>query len=108
MPVDFDSRLNGIVAEHLRTLTLAITRAVRQNLAAELGRYLAESKTTTASAAPRMSRAGKDKPRRILPCIAPHCGSPSKGPRFRYLCEKHLSAPRREYEAWREARRDAA
>lgn len=31
--------------------------------------------------------------KKALPtCIAPHCRKPSKGPRFKYLCEAHRGA----------------
>ena len=46
------------------------------------------------------------KRRRILPCIAPGCKNPSKGPRFHYLCEEHMGAPKKDYEAWREKRKE--
>ena len=39
--------------------------------------------------------------KRRLPCIAPGCSNPSKGPRFQYLCVKHMDAPKKDYEAWR-------
>jgi hypothetical protein len=45
---------------------------------------------------------GVERPR-ILPCIAPGCGKPSKGPRFHFLCEDHRDAPKREWTAWKKA-----
>ncbi len=32
-------------------------------------------------------------------CRYPGCKSRSKGPRFRYLCEKHLTLPKKDQEA---------
>lgn len=106
---EFDTRLNEIVAEHVSELVSAITKAVRQNMADELRAYLAGSGPPagrTARAA--TSRAPAAKKRRVVPCIAPSCGSPSKGPRFHYLCDKHKDAPKKEYEAWRKAKRTSA
>jgi len=37
-------------------------------------------------------------------CIAPGCRRHSKGPRFRFLCEKHLKATKKQVEKWRKQR----
>lgn len=100
---DFDSRLNDIVSEHVSQLVSAIAAAVRQNMAEELSAYLASGGGNIAAL-----RRLRPKKKRILPCIAPGCGNPSKGPRFHYLCEKHREAPRKEWEAWQKAKREAA
>lgn len=50
-------------------------------------------------------RAGKAKGvKRPMGCIAPGCKNKSKGPRFRYLCEKHLKTPLEQVKAWQKAR----
>ena len=108
MSVDFDTRLNRIVADHEGNLTQAIADVVRQNVADEMTRYLVgKGPVTKIGQAPpaRSSVRARTRARRILPCIAPDCANPSKGPRFRYLCGDHLHASKREYLAWREARR---
>ena len=43
---------------------------------------------------------GKRRPR-DLSCIAPGCRNKSKGPRFHYLCDKHMETPKKQYEQWR-------
>ncbi len=98
-----DNHLNRIVADHVGQLTRAIAQAVRQNIGTELARLVGAERPAAAS----LRRSIRGRKPRILPCIAPGCGSPSKGPRFRYLCARHLDAPRKDYEAWREARRAA-
>jgi hypothetical protein len=40
----------------------------------------------------------------IRPCIAPHCTNPSKGPRFRFVCESHRGASLRDIQSWRRAK----
>ncbi len=42
---------------------------------------------------------------RDMGCIAPNCKNRSKGPRFRYLCEKHAGANDKQVQEWREARK---
>jgi hypothetical protein len=59
-----------------------------------------------AALAARGRRGGPALRRRVVPCIAPGCTNPSKGPRFHYLCEKHKDAPKKDYEAWRKARQE--
>lgn len=45
---------------------------------------------------------------RTMTCIAPNCKNQSKGPRFRYLCEQHMNAPKKDVETWRKARKEAS
>lgn len=59
----------------------------------------APARKTAASKPPRTSA---QKAAAIKPCIAPGCTSPSKGPRFHYLCDEHKGASPAEYAAWRE------
>jgi hypothetical protein len=48
---------------------------------------------------------GKDRKKAVIrTCIAPGCRKRSKGPRFRYLCEKHEKAPKKQVEKWRKRR----
>ena len=93
-----DGRLQALVADHVESLVAALSQAVRTQMADDVARALGG-----AVAAPgRAVRAiGRPKRRNIKPCIAPSCSNPSKGPRFHYLCEKHRSAPKRDYETWR-------
>ncbi len=98
---DLESRLALIVNAHINDLVASIERAVRQNVVTDLRGYLAGD-----GAAPRGAgrRAVK---RRVLPCIAPGCGRPSKGPRFHYLCDEHMGARPADVEAWRAAQKTA-
>ena len=102
---DFDSRLNAIVADHVNELVAALTKAVRQQVADEITTHFMGGANGARTAGKRRGRAKKKK---ILQCIAPNCTNPSKGPRFHYLCDKHWKAPRKDYEAWREARLEKA
>ena len=98
----FDSKLHSILADHMSALVAEITNAVRQNIANQIGFLLTPSTPGAAKATSRRTaRSGK---RQVVTCIAPNCTNPSKGPRFHYLCDKHVDAPKRDYEAWRKAK----
>jgi hypothetical protein len=88
--------LNDILRNHVQEFTNAITAAVRQNVASEISTFLKNGNGHQ----PRKSRIK----RRIMGCIAPSCKNPSKGPRFHYLCDKHMEAPKKEWQAWRAAK----
>ncbi|MBI4508931.1 MAG: hypothetical protein HY698_04815 [Deltaproteobacteria bacterium] len=106
---EFDARLNAIIADHISDLTAAISHAVRQNIADEIQSYLAGVPAGPVSARGIGRRVGPGRPakRRSMACIAPGCTNSSKGPRFHYLCEKHMDAPKKDYEAWRKGRKGA-
>ena len=59
------------------------------------------------AALPRAGRNGLAK--RDMSCRYPGCKNQSKGPRFRFFCEKHIKLPKKEQEAalakWAEKRR---
>ncbi len=94
-----DTRIATLVEGHIQDLVFAITRAVRENLAEEIREYVAGSNGPMLS--PTLIRVkGKRRPR-DLACIAPGCKNRSKGPRFHYLCDKHMETPRKQYEQWR-------
>jgi hypothetical protein len=97
-----ESRLEDIVERYTADLVAAVTREVRRSVADEVRDAL----TGSGGAGRGRSSAGRGGRRRILPCIAPGCSNPSKGPRFHYLCEKHRDARKADYEAWRKARRE--
>ena len=42
---------------------------------------------------------------RDMGCIAPNCKNRSRGPRYRFLCEKHSGATDKQVMEWREARK---
>lgn len=52
----------------------------------------------------KSAKPGVAKPKRILPCIAAGCKNLSKGPRFRYLCDEHKKASKKQSDAWRAAK----
>jgi hypothetical protein len=81
------SVIREIVADQINLLVERLERAVRGMVAAEAREHFART-------------SGRRK--NIVPCVAPRCGKPSKGPRFHFLCEDHLNAPRRDYMKWRE------
>jgi len=78
---------------------LLASAAARGSVADEVPAFIA-AKGGSASKVGRRGRPPGAR-KRLLPCIAPGCGNPSKGPRFHYLCEKHMNAPKKDYEAWR-------
>ena len=88
--------LPRIIAEHLQALVAAVTAAVRDSVADEIAALLAGGGSPAAGQAPR-----------ILPCRAPGCDRPSRGPRFHFLCEEHRRASARQIEAWRQAAKQA-
>ena len=98
---DFDARLGELVRDHVQELVGAITTAVRQNMASELQSFLGDEAVARA----RRGRPAPARNKRVVSCIAPGCSNPSKGPRFHYLCETHKDAPKKDYEAWRKAKR---
>jgi hypothetical protein len=44
-------------------------------------------------------RGGKGGRKRDMRCRYPGCKNRSKGPRFRFFCEKHIKLPKKEQEA---------
>lgn len=92
-------RLGDMIDRYVTDLVAAINQHMRRNMAAEVRALLAESGRTAGKLGGRGRRSAGRK--RIVPCIAPGCTNPSKGPRFHYLCEEHRKASRKDYEAWR-------
>jgi len=90
------AQLGEIVARTVSSLVDAIEKHMRGSVADDVRAFIAAKSGTGKRGRP----AGAVR-KRILPCIAPGCTNPSKGPRFHYLCEKHMSAPKKDYEAWR-------
>ena len=89
--------LGDIVSRYVEGLVVAINSHLRKNMASEVREFI----TTNGRAVVVAGRRARARVKRLLPCIAPGCTNPSKGPRFHYLCEKHRDAPKKEYEAWR-------
>jgi hypothetical protein len=79
-----------------------IADAVRKDMAAQLQRLVAGGAPVVARAvAVRGARTGNPGGKGIkrnIPktCIYPGCNNPSKGPRWSFLCEKHLETPKAE------------
>lgn len=96
------SRVNDIVTRYVDQMVLALSAEIRRSVADEIRQHFAKGGTAARGAAPALRRRRK----RIRPCIAPGCTNPSKGPRFHYLCDKHRGAPKKDYEAWRKAKRE--
>jgi hypothetical protein len=98
----FDHRLHDIISQHVDQLVATISKAVRENIYMELQDYVAGAPGGRGRLSGFTLRP-KAKPR-DLSCIAPGCKNVSKGPRFHYLCEKHMDAPKRQYEQWRKTK----
>ena len=98
--------LRDLVARSVNDLVAAINHHFRGNMAAQVRAFIAADGGSAGRVGKRGRKAGAGR-KRILPCIAPGCGNTSKGPRFHYLCEKHMNAPRKDYEAWRLRAREA-
>jgi hypothetical protein len=77
--------VDAVVAPAVEAATAAVVEAVQTEVAAEV-------------AAPKTK-----KRKRVRTCIAPRCQQPSKGPRFRFCCEKHREAPLETVKKWQEA-----
>src|SRR5688500_1185975 len=101
-----EAKINNLVAGSIEQLVAAITEEIRRNVASEIQGYLTGAGGLKAGRIAR--RLGRPRKKRILPCIAPNCQNQSKGPRFHYLCAKHMDAPKKDYEAWRAKRQEAA
>ena len=86
------------VQSHIDALVSAVTELVRQDTARRINEAFAAGRFPPLRA----------KRKRILPCIAPGCKNPSKGPRFHYLCDEHIDAPKKDWQAWQEAKREKA
>lgn len=104
---NIEARISHLVSGSVDELVAAITEEIRRNVATEIQTYLTASGSGRAGRIARRLPGAKRK-KRILPCIAPGCNNPSKGPRFHYLCAKHMDAPKKDYEAWRAKKQDAA
>jgi hypothetical protein len=92
--------IGAIVSRTVADLVSAIEKHMRGNVADEVRAFIAAKSGTAARVGKRGGAASLAR-KRILPCIAPGCTITSKGPRFHYLCEKHMSASKKDYEAWR-------
>jgi hypothetical protein len=101
-----ETRLAEIITRHVDGLVSAVRQEVRKSVADEVRGFLTGGAGAAALAAGRGRRGGAGVRRRVVPCIAPGCTNPSKGPRFHYLCEKHKDAPKKDYEAWRKAKQE--
>ncbi len=99
-----DARLSEIVSDHVTELVTALTQEIRRNVADEVSAYFSGGKLIAA----RRGALGKPRRKRVMQCIAPGCTNTSKGPRFHYLCDKHRDAPKKDYEAWRKAKKEKA
>ena len=97
-----DARLAEIVERYVSDLIEALTAEVRRSVADEVSAVLTGAGRGYAGRGRRALPARK----RVLPCIAPNCSNPSKGPRFHYLCDKHKDAKKQDYETWRKARKE--
>ena len=84
-----------------------IAAAVRQDMAAQLQRLVAggplvvttsRPATVSRSASSRAGNPGGKGIKRNIPktCIYPGCNNSSKGPRWSFMCEKHLETPKAE------------
>jgi hypothetical protein len=93
-------KLQDLVSRTVSDLVAAINRHMRGDMAAEVRAFIASKGSAPGRVGKRGRPVGSRK-KRLLPCIAPGCTNPSKGPRFHYLCEKHRDAPKRDYQAWR-------
>ena len=94
---DISKQLSEVVQGHVDALVEAIAAMVRQNTAREIAELVAGNGKLPAL---------RPRKKRILPCIAPGCKNPSKGPRVHYLCDKHRDAPKKEWEVWQQQRRE--
>lgn len=105
---NIDNHIAGLVQAHVSDLVNALTRAVRSNLAEELNSYFQKGKGAAQQLVGKVKRGVRPGTKRNMDCIAPGCKNMSKGPRFRYLCEQHLNASKKDVETWRKARKQAA
>jgi hypothetical protein len=99
---NIEDRINDLVTRNVSNLVAEISVEIRRNIAEELRSYLTGNGAAGRGGRAIAARVGR--PKRILPCIAPNCKNPSKGPRFHYLCEEHKNASKKDYEAWRRAK----
>jgi hypothetical protein len=97
-----EGRLAELVQKYVEQLVEAVQEEVRISVASEVQHLLTGERPRGLAKLLRVRR------KRVLPCIAPNCQNPSKGPRFHYLCVKHKDAPKKDYEAWRKARQEKA
>jgi hypothetical protein len=100
-----DGRLAEIVSRHVSELVDAVRNEVRRSVADEVRSFLTGARLAMPLRGGKRL-AGRSGRKKIVNCIAPGCPNPSKGPRFHYLCEKHKDAAKKDYEAWRKAKKD--
>ena len=90
--VSVERRVKEIVERQVGPLVDAVTALVRHYTTLEIADLVA-------------LKGVRSRPKRLLPCIAPGCKNLSKGPRFHYLCDDHLGAPKRDWETWQASMR---
>ncbi len=88
--------LETIVTEQVGQLVASLSTAIREQVVAEIQAHFGGNGASLP--------VGKRRKKRVMGCIAPGCKNTSKGPRFHYLCAKHMDAPKKDYEAWRAAK----
>lgn len=105
-----NDELTALVARHVTQLVSALRVQLRREVLHDIQRYFTEGSAPTAGGNGQSAaiKAAAGKAKKILPCIAPACKNPSKGPRFHYLCEKHRHAPKKHYAAWQAAQQQKA
>ena len=76
---------------------------IRDNLADEIRLYVASNGSERMLSPTLIRVKGKRRPR-DLSCIATGCKNKSKGPRYKYLCDKHLDASKKQVTEWQQAK----
>jgi hypothetical protein len=94
-----EKRIREVIAQHVERLVSDIAATVRQQIANEV-----RGGSSTVPTGGKRRR--KPQKKISMTCIAPKCKQRSKGPRFHYLCEKHMDTPKRIYTKWRENARE--
>jgi hypothetical protein len=82
------------VAELETKYTNLIRSLIAETEEATAARLLGMLKSGTNGAAPKAAKA-KKRAKVDMACRAKGCKARSKGPRFRFMCEKHLAGPKK-------------
>lgn len=100
--------MDRIVSKCVIAARTELEGLLRKAITSELADYLhgaprANGATPAPAARPPRRKSGAVQMR---PCIAAGCKEMSKGPRFRYLCDRHRSAPKKRIDKWWSSRED--
>src|SRR5262245_19534438 len=107
--MSIDQEIRSLIGKHIENAVIELASLIQGRVADAVGiptgrgngigipgmrtrREVHTSKKGTAKASRVVRKAGGGRT-----CIAPNCRNTSKGPRFHFLCDKHMKAPKAQW-----------